>query len=82
MRPLRACLAVAVVVTAVGCQEREPEYEDAGERYDAAIKRVEDAKAELRAAEVELAEAQQALEQKVQTGPQTADEIVPPEDPN
>lgn len=82
MRPVRAYLAVAAVVTMIGCQEREPEYEDAGERYDAAIKRVEDAKAELRAAEVELAEAQRALEQKVQTGPQTADEIVPPEDPN
>lgn len=55
--------------------EKEPTYQSAGERLDAAIERVEELKAELREAELELQAARRALGQKVEQAPGEVSEV-------
>jgi hypothetical protein len=65
----------------VAACEREPTYQSAGERLDAAIERVERLKAELREAEAELQAARAALGEKVEQAPDDASEVpAPPPD--
>lgn len=68
------------VLSLTGCEREEPTFKDAGSRLDAAIRRVEDAKTELAAAEEELRQARAALDQKVETAPENAADVpvVPP----
>jgi hypothetical protein len=70
-------LALIVLTWAAAC-EREPNYQNAGERLDAAIKRVEELKTELREAELELQAARAALGEKVDRAPEDVSEIPAP----
>lgn len=73
-----ATLLIAATVGIHACEERADSYEDAGERLDAAIKRVEQLKADLREAEEELRVARAAIERKVDRAPADAAAIPTP----
>lgn len=67
-----AAMLLAASIGIHACEERAPDYEDAGERLDAAIDRVEELKIELREAEEELRTARAAIERKVDSAPSGA----------
>ncbi|HZW08370.1 MAG TPA: hypothetical protein VFF69_00565 [Phycisphaerales bacterium] len=69
---------VAAVLACAAACEREPTYQNAGERLDAAIRRVEELKTELREAEVELQAARAALGDKVDRAPEDVSEVPAP----